>query len=78
MDSTLRKVVRGGHLCPKCGLSMLKVIQTESDEHVACLSCTVEYRSFKALFADVAEDNNWGFDAWERWLAWNEDYDGER
>ena len=57
---------------------MLKVIQTEGNEHVACLSCTAEYHSFKELFADVVEDMNWPADSWERWLAWNEDYEGDR
>lgn len=78
MDSALRKVVRRGHLCPRCGLAMLKMVQVEGDEHVACVSCAIEYRSFKTLFADVAKDQNRTEDSWERWLSWNDDYDGER
>ena len=78
MDSTLQSVVRRGHLCPACGLAMLKIINPgQADEHVACLSCTAEYRSFKELFKANVEANGWPDDSWERWLAWNE-YDGEK
>ncbi len=70
----LRRALLKGHVCPECGLTMLRFRKEAYALWGACIECGATFRSFKALFEATSKAMRWPGGSWTRWKKAHPDY----